>query len=288
MNDTSAPVSSDGPKIWLITGCSTGLGRSLAERAVAAGDRVIATARSMDRISDLVRLAPDSVVALELDLTRPDQIRSAVATAHAAWGRLDVVVNNAGYGLMGALEEYTEDQIEKNLEVNLMGPIRVIRAALPFLRSQRSGHLIQISAAAAISNYAGFSVYGGSKWALEGVSEALREELRPLGIQVTLAEPGPFRTDFIGRSLVKGTNPLPDYDQTSGRFAQLLQRIDGRQPGDPQRAARILVEMVHAGRAPMRVVLGRYAVEKTRKMLRTRESELAEWSGIAVDADFPA
>lgn len=284
----SAGVSSPAePRVWLITGCSSGFGRSLAEKAIAAGDRVVATARNVDALVPLLRLSPDSVALVALDVTKPDQVRSAVAEAHAIWGRFDVVVNNAGYGLIGAVEECSDAQIERNLETNLLGPIRLIRAVLPHLRAQRSGHLIQISAAAAISNYAGFGIYGAAKCGVEGLSESLRAELAPLGIRVTLVQPGPFRTDFISRSLDRAEQRISDYDATSGKFQQFLSRISGKQPGDPDRAAEIIVQMVHRGKAPMRLALGKYAVDKVRKVLRSREAELTEWESAAAGADFP-
>jgi NAD(P)-dependent dehydrogenase (short-subunit alcohol dehydrogenase family) len=271
----------------MITGCSSGLGRSLVERALAAGDRVVATARSMESLQPLLRLSADSLVVTALDVTKPDQVRAAVAEAHAAWGRIDVVVNNAGYGLIGAVEECSDEQLARNLDTNLMGPIRVIRAVLPMLRRQGSGHLIQISAAAAISNYAGFGIYGASKCGLEGISEALRAELAPLGIRVTIVQPGPFRTDFISRSMERAATVIPEYASTSGRFAQFLERMSGRQPGDPDRAAAAIVDMVHQGKAPLRLALGRYAVEKIRKWVQTRDAEALEWSATAASADFP-
>ncbi len=285
---SSNPPAARQPRVWLITGCSSGLGRCLVEKAVAAGDRVIATARQVDRIADLATLAPDSVVTLALDVTKPAQVAAAVTQAHAAWGRLDVVVNNAGYGLIGAVEECSEEQIARNLDTNLMGPIRVIRAVLPILRQQRSGHLIQISAAAAISNYAGFGIYGAAKCGLEGVSEALRAELAPLGIRVTIVQPGPFRTEFISQSLEPAATTLPEYAATSGWFAQFLQRISGKQPGDPDRAASVIVEMVRQGKAPLRLPLGKYAVDKVRKSIESQSAEILEWSETGLTADFPA
>lgn len=247
----------------------------------------MATARSIESLQPLLRLSADSIATIALDVTRPEQVRSAVAEAHAVWGRIDVVVNNAGYGLIGAVEECSEEQMARNLDTNLMGPIRVIRAVLPILRQQGSGHLIQISAAAAISNYAGFGIYGASKCGLEGVSEALRAELSPFGIRVTIVEPGPFRTDFISRSMERAASVIPEYATTSGRFAQFLERMSGRQPGDPDRAAAVIVDMVHQGKAPLRLALGRYAVEKIRKMVQTRDAEALEWSATAASADFP-
>jgi len=279
-------ASSPAP-VWFITGASSGLGRHLVEQALASGARVVATARNPAALDDLAARAPEMCLAAALDVTDTAAIRRVVAEAHARWGRLDVVVNNAGYGLVGALEECDDLQIERNLATNLMGPVQVIRAALPFLRTQRSGHLINLSAAAAIGNYPGFSVYGGAKAALEAVSESLRLELAPLGIRVTLVVPGPFRTDFIRRSLDRAAQRVPDYDASSGKFIGFLERVNGRQPGDPARAAAAIVRMVFEGRAPLRLVLGRYAVDKTRKTLAARAVELSEWESVGLATDFP-
>lgn len=278
----------DSSRVWFVTGCSSGFGRALAERIVAEGDLLIATARQAETLSTLADLAPDSVRVLALDVTDPVAVRRVVNEAHAAWGRLDVIVNNAGYGLLGALEECGDDQIARNFATNLLGPIHVMRAALPLLRARRSGHIVNLSAAAAIANYAGFGIYGGAKCGLEGVSEAVRAEAAPLGIKVTLVQPGPFRTDFIARSLERAANPIADYNTTSGKFAQFLERVSGRQPGDPERAAAAIVKMVRDGRAPQRLVLGRYAADKVRKTLKAREAELNEWESVALATDFPA
>jgi len=272
----------------LVTGVSSGFGRALVEQILAAGDRVIGTARKPETLADLVSRAPDQLQVLALDVADPVQVRAVVTEAAGIWGRLDVVVNNAGYGLVGALEEYTEAQIERNLATNLMGPLYVMRAVLPLFRAQKSGHFVNLSAAAAISNYAGFSVYGGAKAGLEMVSESVRAETAPLGIKVTLVEPGPFRTDFIGRSLERGAERLPDYDGTSGKFLGFLERINGRQPGDPDRAAAAIVKVVQEPNPPFRLVLGNYAIGKTRRMLAARGAELDTWEAAGMPMDFPA
>src|ERR1700722_11872986 len=187
------------PRVWLITGCSTGIGRALANRALDHGDRVLATARNPATLNDLVERHPESCKILALDVTDSAQVEGAVRTAVREFGGLDVLVNNAGYGLIGAFEELD-------------------RVALPILRAQGSGRIVNISAAAAISNYPGFSVYGATKWALEGLSESLAAELKPLGIHVTIVQPGPLRTDFIKRSLKRAETRLAAYDRTSGKF----------------------------------------------------------------------
>jgi NAD(P)-dependent dehydrogenase (short-subunit alcohol dehydrogenase family) len=287
--DQNMSVSSQSvPKVWFITGCSSGFGRALAEAALAAGDSVVATARRPEVLAEWVARAPARALALSLGVTEPQQVESAVAAAIARFGRLDVVVNNAGYGLLGAVEECDEAQIRRCFETNFFGALNVIRAVLPRFREQRAGHLVNITAAAAIANYAGFGAYGAAKAALEALSESVRAETALLGIKVTLVEPGPFRTEFIHRSLERATNRLADYDRTSGKFAAVLKAIDGKQPGDPARAAAALVEMVRSGKAPFRMPLGRYMVKK----LRDRGAELTraadEGEAVAVSADFPA
>ncbi len=251
--------------VWFITGCSSGLGRALAIRVLAHGHRVVATARRADLIAWLVDRFPGQCRVMSLDVTSPGQVRSVMGEAAATFEGLDVIVNNAGRGLVGALEEFSDDQIAQNFEANFHGAMRVIRSALPILRAQRRGHIVNISAAAAISNYAGFSIYGAAKWALEGASEALAAEVRPLGIHVTLVQPGPFRTDFMARSLERADGHLADYDATSGRFARLLASMDGRQPGDPDKAADAIMAAVQSDRPPLRLVLGRYAHDKARR-----------------------
>jgi NAD(P)-dependent dehydrogenase (short-subunit alcohol dehydrogenase family) len=279
---------SDSPAslVWLITGCSSGLGRALASAALARGDRVAATARQPAALAELAAAYPDTCRTFALDVTDPAQVNAAVADTLATFGRLDVLVNNAGYGLVGALEECSEAQIARNFEVNCFGALRVIRAALPQFRAQKGGHVICISAAAAIANYAGFSVYGAAKRALEGAAEALALEGRTFGLKVTLVQPGPFRTDFIARSLDRAATPLPDYEATSGKFARFLGTMDGKQPGDPARAAAAIIATVTADRPPLRLVLGPYATDKVRRTLTASQRELDAWAPVGGPTDF--
>ena len=276
------------PRVWLITGCSSGLGRALASHVLAHGQRVIATARDADTLAELAARHPETCRAFALDVTDSAQVKAVVAQAAEVFGRLDVVVNNAGYGLLGAFEELGTDQIARNFATNFFGALEVIRAALPILRAQGSGHLVNISAAAVISNYAGFSIYGAAKWALEGVSEALALELKPLGIKVTIVQPGPFRTDFIARSLERAGNHLADYDRTSGKFLRLLENMHGKQPGDPGKAAAAILAAVEADAPPLRLVLGKYAHDKVRKKLAATEDELTQWQHAGLPTEFTA
>ncbi len=279
-------MSSESSRIWFITGCSSGFGRELAEQVLLTGDRLIATVRKADALDDLRSVYAETLRVVTLDVTDAAQVQEVVAAAAGEWGRLDVVVNNAGYGLLGAVEECSDAQIQRCLDTNLMGPLHVMRAVLPILRAQKSGHLINMSAAATLSNYAGFGIYGGAKAALESISEAVRAEVAPLGIKVTLVVPGPFRTDFISRSLVKAEGKITDYEKTCGQFAGFLERINGKQPGDPAKAAAAIVKMIHDGKAPLRLPLGKYVTEKIRKRNANSERELTEWEAIAVATDY--
>jgi NAD(P)-dependent dehydrogenase (short-subunit alcohol dehydrogenase family) len=192
----------------------------------------------------------------------------------------------SGYGLIGALEEVSDDQIQRNFDTNLFGAINMIRAVLPALRQQKSGHIVNMSAIAGFSNELGFSIYGGAKFALKGVSEALHGEVGPLGIKVTIVEPGPFRTDFIGRSLDRAEHNLDEYQQTVGKFLQFLDKIEGTQPGDPDKAAQVLIQVVNSDNPPLRLVLGKYAYSKFRKKIESLTAQLDAWEQIAASTDF--
>jgi NAD(P)-dependent dehydrogenase (short-subunit alcohol dehydrogenase family) len=273
-------------KIWFLTGSSSGFGRSLAVHILAAGHRLIATARNPAQLADLVEQYPNTCRTMALDITNAEQVKDVIQKAAQAWGRLDVVVNNAGYGLVGALEEYDDAQIERNFDTNFFGPLRVMRAALPILRSQKSGHIINLSAIAGFSNELGFSIYGAAKFALEGASESLAGEVRHLGIKVTLILPGPFRTDFINRSLDRASTQISDYDPSSGKFVKFLASIDGKQPGDPGKAAEAIILIASEPNPPLRLVLGKYANDKIRRKLTSVEGELKAWESIALPTDF--
>jgi NAD(P)-dependent dehydrogenase (short-subunit alcohol dehydrogenase family) len=273
-------------KVWLITGCSSGFGRALAEAALERGDRVVATARNTASLLELAARWPGTVHLAELDVTDTAQCGAVVEEAVRVFGRLDVLANNAGYGLVGAVEESTPEQIQCNFAVNFFGPLALIRAALPHFRAAKSGHILNISAAAAIANYAGFGIYGAAKCALEGVSESLALEGRAFGLKVTLVQPGPFRTDFISRGLDRAPASLPEYEASSGKFGKFLGTIDGKQPGDPARAALAILQAVDAEKPPQRLVLGKYALEKSRRTLAQREAELKLWEETALGTDF--
>jgi len=277
---------SNSTRTWLVTGCSSGFGRALAEAILNAGDCVMATARTPAVLADLAGQFPDRCHTAALDVTDPAQVRAAVQGAMDAFGRIDVLVNNAGYAVAGALEELSEEEVAANFQTNFFGALAMIRAVLPGMRAQQSGHVVNISAAAAIANYPGFGAYGASKWALEGASEALAAEVAPLGIRVTLVEPGPFRTEFLGKSFRRAGKVLEPYERTSGKFVRLLEGMRGRQTGDPAKAAQAILAAVAAPQPPLRLVLGRYAHDKWRKKLAATEAEIAAWQSVGQPTEF--
>lgn len=285
-NETAGevPGMSNELRTWFISGCSSGFGQALARAALSHGHRVAATARRVESLAGLRRDFGDAVVALEMDVTSDGSVGTAVAEAERALGRLEVVVNNAGFGVVGSVEETPDELVRQNFEVNFFGALRVIRAVLPGLRARGAGHIVNVSAAAAIGNYAGFGAYGASKCALAGLSESLELELAPLGVRVMLVEPGPFRTDFIGRSM-RSVEPGAAYAGTVGKFAGFLRSMDGKQPGNPARGAEEIIRAVGAERSPSRLVLGKYAVEKVKRQAERRARELSAWESAGVAAD---
>jgi len=273
-------------KTWLITGCSSGFGRALAEKVLARGDRLVATARDPDQLREFKEHHPDACWILPLDLSDNTSLAPSLQNILQLIPRIDVLVNNAGYGLLGSLENCSDEQIRRNFEVNFFGSLSLIRAILPLMRQQKYGHIINMSAAAAIGNYAGFSVYGATKFALEGLSEGLAAELKPLGIKVTLVQPGPFRTAFIARSLDRAPDCFPEYQATVGKFGSFLEKMDGQQPGDPAKAADAILKIVDSENPPLRLVLGKYATDKVERTCKARLRELETWKEIGLPTDF--
>lgn len=275
-------------KVWLITGTSSGFGRALALAVLERGEKVFATARNTASIADLAERWPQTARIAELDLTLQGQVQRAVHECVRTFGRIDVLVNNAGYGLIGSLEESSDEQIRKNFEVNFFGVVNLIRFALPHFRAQNGGHVLNFSAAAAISNYPGFSVYGAAKCALEGMSESLAAEGRSFGLKVTIIQPGPFRTDFVARSLERIPGAITEYEASVGKFGKIISGMEGKQLGDPARAAQAILNVVDSDSPPLRLVLGRYAIAKTRRALSQRDTELKVWEELGLGADGPA
>jgi NAD(P)-dependent dehydrogenase (short-subunit alcohol dehydrogenase family) len=273
-------AAASASRVWFITGCSSGIGRSLAQRVVDKGHRLAATARNLDALEPLVKAGGDRVLPLAVDVTKHESVTRAVDAAAKHFGRLDVVCNNAGFGLVGALEEYSLEQIERNVATNLLGPLFVIRAAAPVLRQQRSGVILNINAIAGFSNEIGFSVYGGAKAALNAAADSVAGELAPFGVKVINAIPGPFRTNFIARGLECGANRIADYDATSGKFAHLAS-ISGKQPGDPDKLADVVIAATELEKPPAYLFLGKFAFMKARKHLASLGKLLDEWEPLA-------
>jgi NAD(P)-dependent dehydrogenase (short-subunit alcohol dehydrogenase family) len=274
-------------KVWFITGCSTGFGRILAEQLLAAGARVIATARKPESLKDLAAKYPDTAQTLALDVTQQASIDAAVKEALARFGRVDVLVNNAGYGVNGAIEEVTPEEYMPMYETNVFGLFRMTQALLPQFRKQRSGNIVMLSSIAGLVGSPGWGLYASTKFAVEGFSEALAGELAPLGVYVTLVEPGPFRTDFLGRSGVQAKKQIEDYEPAVAPARAFFANMAHKQPGDPAKACEAIVQAVNSAKPPVHLVLGKTALERFRGKLAQFQAEMAEWEEVTLATDFP-
>jgi NAD(P)-dependent dehydrogenase (short-subunit alcohol dehydrogenase family) len=273
-------------RTWFITGASRGFGGLIVKEALEAGDAVIAAARNPDQITSRFGDHPN-LLAVRLDVTREAQAHQAVAEGIKRFGRIDILVNNAGYGLLGAVEEASAEEIEPLFATNVFGLLAVTRAVLPHMRRQRSGHIVNISSIGGYEAYAGWGVYGATKFAVEGLSEALSQELQPLGIHVTVVEPGFFRTDFLDNSSLSRTaREIDDYDATVGAMRRLATDVNHAQPGDPAKLAKAFLTLVNAANPPRRLPLGSDTVQRLEQKNRFVETELAEWRELALSTDF--
>jgi NAD(P)-dependent dehydrogenase (short-subunit alcohol dehydrogenase family) len=284
--ENSAKTAQKG-KVWFITGASTGFGRLLAEYLCTLGATVIATARHVGQLAELTTRYPDNVIILPLDVTKPDSIQRAVAEALAHAGHVDVLVNNAGYGVTGAIEEVAEREYRPMFETNVFGLIHLTQALLPQFRERRSGNIVNLSSIGGLIGSPGWGFYNATKFAVEGFSEALAGELEPLGVHVTVVEPGPFRTDFLGRSGVQARQIIPDYAQTAGKSREYFQTQSGKQAGDPQRAVEAIVAAVSAPEPAKHLLLGKIALKRFRARLEQWAKELDAWEETTAGADFP-
>jgi NAD(P)-dependent dehydrogenase (short-subunit alcohol dehydrogenase family) len=274
-------------RAWLITGVSSGFGRQLAEQLLVRGDRVLGTVRNTGNVADLIDSYPDAFRAEVLDVTDTPAVRAVVDRAFAELGQIDVMVSNAGYGLFGAAEELTDAQVEHIVATNLVGSIQLIRAALPRLRAQGGGRIIQISSYGGQVAFPGNSLYHATKWGIEGFCESVAREVAPFGIGMTIVEPGGARTDFRYGSAQVAT-PLPVYDGNPAHgFIRMLDPKNGLAPGDPARMAARIIESVEVEPAPLRVVLGSQALASTISTLRTRIASLEAQTELAASTDFP-
>lgn len=272
-------------QVWLITGASRGLGLSIAQAVLERGGTVIAAARNPMRAKEVLG-ASDRVFPVEMDVTDGASIQSAAGTVLRRFSKIDVLVNNAGYGLIGAIEEVDRAEMEGVFNTNYFGVHQVLRAFLPKLRAQRAGWIVNISSVGGFTASPGAGAYNASKFALEGLSEALAQELAPLGIRVLIVEPGYLRTDFLDDSMRTAKTTIADYADTAGRTVKLMAERNRKQPGDPRKAARAIVNAVESAHPPLRLILGPDAVERVTNKLAALRRELDDWREVAMSTDF--
>jgi NAD(P)-dependent dehydrogenase (short-subunit alcohol dehydrogenase family) len=275
-------------RVWFITGSSSGFGRALAEAVLDRGETVVLTARNPQQVEDLTTKFPDRALAVQLDVTKPEEVKEAVKKAIANFGRIDVLVNNAGYGTLGSIEEVSDKAVRRQFETNVFGVLEMLRVVLPHLRQQRSGHILNISSEAGFVSGAGAGIYCSTKFALEAISEALAKEVAPLGIKVIIVEPGSFRTDFVTRSLVV-CDTLPDYEATIGELRQIVRDVQDmkiKEQGDPKKAAMAMIQAVDCDNPPLRLALGADAINGINAKLESVKAELDAWKEISMSTAF--
>lgn len=278
MNDTP---------VWFITGSSTGLGYELAKSVLERGWRAVVTARRPEELQALVAEHEGRTLALRVDVTDKSTIQTAVADSIAAFGRIDVLVNNAGYGYLAAIEEGDDEGVRKQFETNLFGLIDVTKEVLPGMRARRKGHIVNISSLGGLVAFAATGYYHATKFAVEAISESLSHEVAPLGMKVTIVEPGAFRTNWAGSSMVESPIRIDDYAETAGKRRQSTKASSGNQPGDPARAAAAIIKAVEAELPPLRLLLGAPALDIAYKRLEALKANFDAWKDITVSADFP-
>ena len=275
-------MENETKKVWFITGASAGFGKAFAEYAISQGYNVVVTARRLDKLEAIKAIAPNQVEALRMDVNNGDEIAGAVKAAISRFGRIDVLINNAGYGIVGAVEETPEDELRAQMETNFFGAVGVTRALLPIFRQQKAGAIVNISSLGGQLSFAGFSAYSASKFALEGLSEAMAGELAPFGIKVLIVEPGNFRTELAG-SAMKHMPEMEAYKDTVGQTRNFAKGMDGTQEGDPFKAAAAIDKALNANNTPLRLQLGEDSVNAIRQHSENLLKDLAEWEPVAVD-----
>ncbi len=279
--------SNDSTPVWFITGCSTGLGRALAERVLQRGHRCVVTARDPAQVQRIIAPYPETALPLALDVANPAQREQALTQAEATFGRIDVLVNNAGFGYNSAIEEGDESVVRAMFDTNFFGLAALTRRVLPGMRARGYGHIINLSSIGGLTGNPGTGYYCATKFAVEGLSQSLANEAKHLGIRVTLIEPGPFRTDFQGRSIKVPSHPIDAYAQTAGARRAMLRESDGKQAGDPVRAADAIIKVVESPNPPLHLALGKAALDRAREKLNEHLRLLAEWEEVTLSADFP-
>ncbi len=277
----------DKNAIWLVTGCSSGLGKAIAQQALQAGYRVVVTARDIDAVADLVHAHPQSAFAVPLDVTDPVQVRAAVASAEQRFGSVDVLVNNAGYGYLGAIEEGEDEDVRAMFETDVFGLWQMVKAVLPGMRARARGHVVNISSIGGLTTFAGVGFYHMAKFAVEALSETLAKEVAEFGIGVTVVEPGAFRTDFRGRSMKQSKIRLAAYESTAGKGRDGVLAGHGKQSGDPARGARAIIAVLEAPRSPLHLVIGGDALDLARRKLTELAGDFDAWETVTRSTDFP-
>jgi NAD(P)-dependent dehydrogenase (short-subunit alcohol dehydrogenase family) len=274
-------------KVWFITGCSTGFGRELAKLVLELGHKAAVTSRNADDVKDITAQYPDTSVAVTLDVTKPGEIKAAVQKTMEAFGRIDVLVNNAGIGYFGAIEESEEEEVRRMFEINFFGLANVTKEVLPIMRKQRSGHIVNISSIGGLVAFPAVGFYNATKFAVVGYSEALAKETSHLGIKVTVVAPSGFRTDWAGRSANNSKIIIDDYDTTAHRNKDAIRGLSGNQAGDPVRAVKAIVKAVESENPPLRLLLGAGALKGARNKLNELKTDYDAWEETTVQADFP-
>ncbi len=274
-------------KVWFITGCSTGFGRELAGEVLASGYRAVVTARNTDDIKDFYDSFPETCLVIKLDVTDPIQIKDAVKQAKDRFGTIDVLVNNAGIGYFGAIEESEEEEVRRMFEINFFGLAQVTQEVLPIMRAQRSGHILNISSIGGLVSFPAVGFYNATKFAVDGFSEALAKETNHLGIKITIIAPSGFRTDWAGRSAKNSDVVIDDYKETAGANKNNIRGYSGSQPGDPARAAKAIVKIVESENPPLRLLLGAAALKGARNKLDLLKKDFDTWEETTLGADFP-
>jgi NAD(P)-dependent dehydrogenase (short-subunit alcohol dehydrogenase family) len=275
-----------GSKVWFITGTSSGFGRELAEQILAKGDKVVATARKPEVLQDLIEKYPETARAVKLDVTNETNVKNAIAETIKEFGRIDVLINNAGYAIVGAIEEVTNEQAKQQFDTNVFGVLNVTREALPILRKQKGGHIVNVGSLVGISAFPSFGLYSASKFALEGLSESLAAEVAPHGIKTMIVEPGPFHTGFSGKGIFSGENPLPEVYPSTKELTNNFSEFDGPNAGDPAKAVKVIIEAVESENPPFRLPLGLFAYEAIEAKLENVKEEIAIWRERAIQTNF--
>lgn len=277
----------DYSDVWFITGCSTGFGRELAKLVLDRGYRAVVTARDQQKIQDLTVGHEGRALALKLDVTNQAEVAEAVKNAETTFGRIDVLVNNAGYGYLGAIEESEEADVRGMFETNFFGLAQIIQAVLPGMRQRRRGSIVNISSIGGLVGLPGVGYYNATKFAVEGLSEALAKEVARLGIKVLVVEPGPFRTDWAGRSIKRSGRQIEDYAQSAGATRERITGGSGKQAGDPVRAGEAIIKAVESNNTPLHLVLGRMALDTARSKVELLRHDLDGWEETSLGADYP-